>query len=89
MSPVSERFAENLSRYRDQSGLSVEALAVKAEAHRTQISQYLNGKALPRLDVVVRLAGSLNVSVAQLVEGITWQPAPEPGHYKVEKPASN
>lgn len=44
---------------------------------------------MPRLDVVVRLAGSLNVSVAQLVEGITWQPAPETGHYQVDKRASN
>jgi transcriptional regulator with XRE-family HTH domain len=85
MSLVAERFAENLSHYRERSGLSVEALAAKAETHRTQVSQYLNGKALPRLDVVVRLAGSLNVSVAQLVEGITWEPAADTGQYKVQK----
>jgi transcriptional regulator with XRE-family HTH domain len=85
--PVAERFAENLSRYREQSGLSVEALASKAETHRTQVSQYLNAKAMPRLDVVVRLAGSLNVSVAQLVEGVTWEPAADTGHYKTEKRA--
>ena len=29
---------------------------------------------------------SRGVSVAQLVEGITWEPAPDTGHYKVEKP---
>ena len=87
MTPVAERFAENLSHYREQSGLTVEALASKAETHRTQVSQYLNGKSMPRLDVVVRLAGSLDVSVAQLVEGITWEPAAETGHYKLKKRA--
>lgn len=85
MSVVSERFAQNLFHYREQSGLSVEALAAKAETHRTQVSQYLNGKALPRLDVVIRLAGALNVSVAQLVEGIAWEPAASSGEYKVQK----
>lgn len=86
MSPVAERFAQNLSHYRAQSDLTVEALAARADIHRTQVSDYLNAKALPRLDALVRLAGSLDVSVAQLIEGISWDPAVTAGEYRLRTP---
>ena len=86
VSPIAERFAQNLGHYRAQSDLTVEDLAAKAEIHRTQVSDYLNAKALPRLDALVRLAGSLDVSVAQLIEGISWDPATATGEYRLRTP---
>lgn len=42
---------------------------------------------LPRLDALVRLAGSLDVSVAQLIEGIDWDPAATAtGEYRLRTP---
>ena len=83
---VAERFAENLTRYREASGLTQEALAARAEIHRTQIGLLLNGKQVPRMDTVVKLAGALGVSACDLVDGITWEPAAETGKFKFSKP---
>jgi transcriptional regulator with XRE-family HTH domain len=85
MSVVAERFSQNLARYLEQSELSSqEALAARAEIHRTQIGDLIRGNQLPRLDTLVKLAGALGVSVAQLAEGITWEPATGTGKFKVE-----
>jgi len=84
MSLVAQRFGENLSRYREQSGLSQEALAARAEIHRTQVGELIRGNQLPRLDTLIKLAGALDVTVAQLVEGITWEPAGQSGKFQVD-----
>jgi transcriptional regulator with XRE-family HTH domain len=86
VSDVAQRFAENLSRYREQAGLTQEELAARAEIHRTQIGALLNGKQLPRLDTLVKLAGALNISPADLIDGITWEPAAQRGQFKLSAP---
>jgi transcriptional regulator with XRE-family HTH domain len=79
---VAQRFAENLSHYREQAGLTQEELASRAEIHRTQIGALLSGKQLPRLDTIVKLAGALGITPADLVDGITWEPADQRGKFK-------
>jgi transcriptional regulator with XRE-family HTH domain len=86
MSVVAERFSDNLAYYRDKAGLSQEALASRAEIHRTQIGELLRGKQLPRLDTLIKLAGALNVSPCDLLEGINWEPAAQTGKFKIETP---
>lgn len=86
MPDVAQRFAENLAHYREQAGLTQEELAAKAEIHRTQIGQLLNGKQLPRLDTLVKLAGALNVSPAALIEGMVFEPAAQRGKFKFSAP---
>ncbi|HEV2791803.1 MAG TPA: helix-turn-helix transcriptional regulator [Solirubrobacterales bacterium] len=86
MSLVAQRFAQNLSRCKAQSGLSTEALATRSGIHRTQVSALVNGKQVPRLDTLVKLAGALGVSPARLVEGIRWEPATSPGEFKLGDP---
>jgi transcriptional regulator with XRE-family HTH domain len=80
---VAKRFAQNLSHYREQTGLSQEALASRAGIHRTQIGELLHGKQVPRLDTVVRLAGALGVTVAQLADGLHWEPSDASGEYRI------
>jgi transcriptional regulator with XRE-family HTH domain len=70
VSEVAERFAENLAYYFKQSGLSQDALAARAEIHRTQVGDLLRSKQAPRLETIVRLAGALGTSPASLIEGI-------------------
>jgi transcriptional regulator with XRE-family HTH domain len=71
---ISERFAENLARHRQERGLSQEELAARADIHRTQISLIEGGKRMPRLDTLVKLAGALGVEPGDLLEGIVWEP---------------
>lgn len=80
---VGKRFAENLSRYRKKSGLSQEALAQRAEIHRTQAGELLRGNQLPRLDTLIKLAGALGVSPGDLIEGISWEPTEVTGQFKI------
>jgi transcriptional regulator with XRE-family HTH domain len=84
---LSQRFAENLAYYLGKASprLSHESLAAKAEIHRTQVSELLKG-GNPTLATVVRLAGALGVSPADLIEGIAWEPAEQTGRYKLTPP---
>lgn len=78
---LAKRFAENLAHHLEKSGLSQEALAARAEVHRTQISELLRG-GNPTLATIVRLAGALGISPADLVEGMSFQPADSQGQFK-------
>lgn len=80
---VAQRFAENLARCLKQAGYSQEKLAQLAELHRTQISELLRGRQVPRLDSVVRLSGALGVEPAELLEGIRFEPAAQQGEYRI------
>jgi transcriptional regulator with XRE-family HTH domain len=71
---MAERFAKNLVKQRQAAGLSQEELAFRASIHRTQISLLENGGRLPRFETLIKLAGSLEVSVEILTEGIVWEP---------------
>lgn len=80
---VAKRFAENLAHYRDKSGLSQEALASRAEIHRSQASELLRGRQVPRITTVARLAGALGCTAADLLEGIVFEPAEATGQFKI------
>ena len=83
---VTERFAQNLARYRNQVNLTQEELAARAEVHRTQVGLLENGKRVPKIDTVVRLAGALSISPCDLLSGIVWEPGTaRAGSYRVSK----
>jgi transcriptional regulator with XRE-family HTH domain len=73
---IAARFAGNLSRHREDAGLSQEELGLRASLHRTEISQLERGLRVPRIDTLVKLAASLGISALDLLNGIGW----EPGH---------
>jgi transcriptional regulator with XRE-family HTH domain len=83
--PLPQRFAENLAHYFSASGLSQEALAAKAEIHRTQVSDLLRGRGNPTLSTIVRLAGALGCQPADLVAGMSFEPADQQGQFKTTK----
>jgi transcriptional regulator with XRE-family HTH domain len=68
------RFGMNLARHRRQAGLSQEELGVRASLHRTAVGQLERGERVARADTVVKLAGSLSISPAVLLEGLAWIP---------------
>lgn len=70
----SERFAANLRGLRAEADLSREELAFRSAIHRTQISLLEGGERLPRVETLVKLAGSLGATPNDLLDGIAWEP---------------
>ena len=63
-------FGRNVSRFRDQAGLSQEKLAENAEIDRTYLSGIERGVRNPGIKTVLRLARALHVTVDQLCKGV-------------------
>ena len=72
--PVALRFGRNLAAARRRSGYSQEEVGVRASLHRTEIGLLERGERVPRIDTAVKLAGSVDASIAELFEGIDWTP---------------
>ena len=70
-----ERFAANLRSARTKVGISQEELGDRCDLHRTEISLLERAGREPRLATIVKLAGALGTTPAELCEGIAWQPS--------------
>lgn len=73
---VGDRFGRNVFMARRRAGLSQEKLAARAGLHRTEISLLENGGRIPRVDTLMKLAGSLEVPASELLRGMEWHPPP-------------
>lgn len=65
-----ERFAANMKRFRERRGLSQEAFALEAKIHRTEVTKLESGRRDPKLATMVKVALALEVSLADLLDGI-------------------
>ena len=74
MIDIAARFGDNLARLRRGADLSQDELSVRASLRRTEISQLERGLRLARLDTLVKLIGSLEVSAEELLAGLDWTP---------------
>jgi transcriptional regulator with XRE-family HTH domain len=68
------RFAASLRRLREAAELTQEELSFRAGVHRTQVSLLENGGRMPRVHTLVCLAGALEVTPNDLLDGIVWKP---------------
>ena len=71
---VALMFSANLTRHRKAAGLSQDELAVMASCHRTEISMLERQIRLCRIDTLIKLCASLEISPNELLEGIQWKP---------------
>jgi transcriptional regulator with XRE-family HTH domain len=71
---IAARFGDNLARVRKRADLSQEELSVRASLHRTEISQLERGLRVARVDTLVKLIGSLEVTADELLAGLDWSP---------------
>jgi transcriptional regulator with XRE-family HTH domain len=83
MSPQ-ERFAANLRQARTKAGISQEELGNRCDLHRTEISLLERAGREPRLATLVKLAGSLETTPAELCAGLGWQPGKR--RFEVKRP---
>jgi transcriptional regulator with XRE-family HTH domain len=65
---IRRQVGRNLKRLRKEKGWSQEELAFVSGLHRTYISGIERGARNPTILVLVRIAETLNVKVARLVE---------------------
>lgn len=66
--PLVQRFAENVRRERRALGLSQEALADRADVHRTYIGMLERGEKNVTLCTLERIAKALDVSAVGLIQ---------------------
>jgi transcriptional regulator with XRE-family HTH domain len=82
---VAERFAENLLILRRRAKQSQEDVGFGAGLHRTEIGSLERGERLPRIDTLVKLAGALGVTPADLLKRLDWKTGAErPGRFRIE-----
>lgn len=63
-------FGRNVSRLRNDAGLSQDKLAEKADLDRTYLSGIERGVRNPGIKSVLRIARALNVSLDKLCKGV-------------------
>jgi transcriptional regulator with XRE-family HTH domain len=68
-------FGVNLKRLRKRRGYSQEALAERAEVHRTEVGLLERGERNPGFDVIVKLAGALGADASELFKGTAFIPS--------------
>ena len=71
---VAEQFGDNLARVRRSADMSQDELSVRASVHRTEISQLERGLRVARIDTLIKLAASLEVTPSELLVGLAWEP---------------
>ena len=79
-------FGKNLARCREGADVSQEELGFRASIHRTEVSLLERGERMPKVDTALRIAGSLGISMDDLVAGPEWRPGYEivvPGTWEV------
>ena len=74
MIDVAGVFGDNLARIRRRAGMSQDELAVRASTHITEISQLERGLRVARIDTLIQLAGSLEITPGDLLAGLSWEP---------------
>ena len=78
MIDIAAQFGDNPGSHRKRADLSQDELSSLASVHRTEISQLERGLRLCRIDTLIKLTCSLEVSADDLLAGITWSP----GNYR-------
>jgi transcriptional regulator with XRE-family HTH domain len=73
---IGERFGRNVAAQRMKAGLTQEELADRADMHRTEVSLIENGGRKPRLETILKLAGTLGIPTETLLAGLAWIPPP-------------
>jgi transcriptional regulator with XRE-family HTH domain len=83
-------YGRNLRRIRKERGYSQEALAFRAEVHRTEVSLLERGKRDPGVNMTLRLAGALGVDPGELLAGAAFVPSEggRDAHFAYGRPAS-
>jgi transcriptional regulator with XRE-family HTH domain len=73
------RFGENFERIRRERGCSFDTLAARSRIEHFHIEEMVRGERKLRTEELVRLAGALEVTATDLLDGIVFVPVAEGG----------
>jgi transcriptional regulator with XRE-family HTH domain len=79
---IAARLGANIARHRLAAGITLRELGEATELDRSSLHHVEKGMRLPRLSLIVKLAGSLNVRCGRLTAGIVWEPSV--GAFRIE-----
>lgn len=79
---IAARLGANVAHHRQVAGLTFRELGEAAELDRSYLNRIEKSELLPRLGLIVKLAGSLNVTCGRLTSGIVWEPSV--GAFRIE-----
>jgi transcriptional regulator with XRE-family HTH domain len=71
--------ARNIERLMSARQFSIAELARRSEISEARIGKLLAGRTEPSATELLRLAGSLDVTISELLEGIVWEEDGEGG----------
>jgi transcriptional regulator with XRE-family HTH domain len=71
---VTRQVGRRVRRRRRHLDLTQEELALRSGVHRTQFTLIENGRRMPKLHTLIKIAIVLDVSPGQLLEGIRPEP---------------
>ena len=71
---IAEAIGQRIKTRRNDRGESQEDVSVRSGLHRTAVGQLERGERVPRVDTLLKLAGSLDVSIGDLVGPLVWSP---------------
>ncbi len=72
---IAARLGANVAHHRHAAGLTFRELGEAAELDRSYLNRIEKGELLPRLGLIVKLAGCFNVRCGHLTSGILWEPS--------------
>ncbi|MFT4261986.1 MAG: helix-turn-helix transcriptional regulator [Nocardioides sp.] len=72
-SPAAVEFGKRVRRFREEQGLSQEALAARCDIHWTFLGQVERGQRSIRLDNILKIAAGLELQPGELLDGIPIQ----------------
>ena len=71
---IARTIGEQIKAKRAERGESQEDVSLRSGLHRTEISQIERGLRVPRVDTLIKLAGSLEAPIGELVGPLAWEP---------------
>jgi transcriptional regulator with XRE-family HTH domain len=75
MASTSEAFGIRVRGLREKTGLSQERFADAIRVGRSHMGKIENGKANPTLEIIVKIAKGIDISLAQLFETMDARPS--------------
>lgn len=70
MAPLAARFGRTVRALRTEAGYSQESFADAIEVHRTYMGTLERGRGNPTLDMILRIARGLHLSLCELFEAV-------------------
>jgi transcriptional regulator with XRE-family HTH domain len=81
--PVLVAFGRSVRSRREAKNITQRALAEMAGIHRTYLCEVEGGARNVALKIIVRIARALEISPAQLMEGVRWSKVTYPPHFRL------